>query len=117
MSDAQLNLIFFAVMVTWVGVGIVLFFRTKVKQNVFLRWFEHRIDFSLGDPIFQPGSFHAFLDVHRVMHEKQSDVEAEQVRLAMWRRFRYYLIWIFGFPAIFVCVSVVLILLLWHPPH
>lgn len=103
-------------MVTWGGVGVVLFLRTKVKQNAYLRRFEHQIDFFAGDPIFQPGSLRAFRDVGRVMHEKQPDAEAEQLRLEMWRRFRYFMIWLFGFPAIFVGVSVLLILLLWHPP-
>jgi hypothetical protein len=117
MSDALLQLIIFAFMVTWFGVGVVLYFRSRVKLNAYLRRFEHEIDFFAGDPIFFPGSLRAYRDGRRVLHEQQPDPEAEQLRLDMWRRFRYYLIWVFGFPAIFVGVAVILILLLWHPPQ
>jgi hypothetical protein len=108
-SPVVKQIVSFAFVLTWVGIGATLFFRSRVKQNAYLRHFEDKIDFFAGDPIFQPGSFRAYRDISRAMREQQSDADLEQLRRDTWRRFRYYLIWVFGFPLIVVGVAAFLI--------
>ncbi len=88
--------------ITWIGVGILLFFRARIKQNKYPRRFEHEIDFFAGDPLFYPGSFHAYRDTARVMRQRQPDAESEHPRHQMWQRFRSFMIWVFGLPIITV---------------
>ncbi|HEU5440427.1 MAG TPA: hypothetical protein VFU88_14135 [Ktedonobacterales bacterium] len=102
--SAVQQVLFAAFAFTWLGVGAVLFLRTRVVQNAYLRRFEHEIDFHIGDPIFIPGSLRAYRAIGRVMREPQPDPELERHRREIYRRFRYYLIWIFGFPPIVFAV-------------
>lgn len=100
----------FAFVITWVGIGAVLFFRARGRQNAYLRRFEGEINFFAGDPIFFPGSVRAYRDTVRAMRERQPDADLERLRREMWRHFRYYIVWIFGFPIIVVGAVVLLIL-------
>jgi hypothetical protein len=98
-----------AFVVTWVGVGIVLFIRTRVKQNAFLRRLGHQIDFSTGDPIFFPRSYGDYREIKQAMHRQQPNPETESLRRDMWRRFHYFRIWVFGFPVLVVGVAALFI--------
>jgi hypothetical protein len=117
-SDAWLNWIFFAFAATWFGGTIILFVRTKVKGNAYLRRFPPvdryvTLDLYMSANPFDP----VRRRIGQVMRQRQDNPELEQLRREMWRRFWYCSIWMFGFPAIFAGVSVILILLLWHPPQ
>jgi hypothetical protein len=40
-----------AFVLTWVGIVATLFFRSRVKQNAYLRHFEDKIDFTEAKPV------------------------------------------------------------------
>lgn len=104
------QVIFVAFLITWLGGEAVLYFRFRVSRNAYLRRFEREIDFFAGDPIFYPGSVRAYREVVRIMRERQTNAELEQLRLQMWRHYRYCMTWIFGFP--FIVVGAVALLIL-----
>jgi hypothetical protein len=43
------------------------------------------------------------------MREPQADAEVEQLRREIWRRYRQFQLWVFGFPAL--CIGVVALLI------
>jgi hypothetical protein len=93
----------FAFAIAWLGGTFALYFRARVKQNAYLRRFEHEIPFFAGDPLFIPASFRAYRATIRVMWEPQSDPALERLRREMWRRLLYAFIWGFGFPLMTFC--------------
>jgi hypothetical protein len=116
LADVLQNLAFFAFMVAWFGGLIALYVRTSVKQNAYLRHFRSAEGYPLDAYTYVRYSPEG-RQMRRLMREPQDDPELEKLRREVWRRARYCLIWMFGCPALFVGVSVTLILLLWHPPQ
>jgi hypothetical protein len=95
--------------VVWLGVGGFLFMRSRLLQNAYLRGFKHELDFALGDPFFVAGSVRTSRRIYSLMHDLQPNAELERTRREIWRRLRYYLTWIFGFPVICIAVAAFLI--------
>jgi hypothetical protein len=87
-------LVFF---ILWIGVGIILFFRARAKQVAYLKRFPP----VEGVPLYMVGGGNPFgaqaRAIWRAMR-RQPDPELERLRREVWRRFRLYPIWIFGFP-------------------
>jgi len=114
-SDALLNLLFFAVVATWLGGVIVQAFRYWRKRNTYLRRFPPvagvPLDMYLGTNPFNPVSRASI----RAVWEPQDDPELEGLRREMWRAVGYLFLWMFGFPML-VSGMVILVLLLLDPP-
>lgn len=103
------NIIGYTLAITWIVVGIVLYLRTLVKQLAYLGRFPPVNGVPLnalrgGNP------FGARARAQwRVMTQRQSDPELERLRREVQRRFRYFILWNFGFPILVIGVAALLI--------
>ena len=103
------QVIFFAFGVVWLGVGVLIFMRCRLLQNAYIRRFKHEMDWAMGDPIFVVGSLRSHRRVQSLMRDPQPDPEVEAIRREIYRRFRLYLFWIFGFPVVCIAAAAFLI--------
>jgi hypothetical protein len=99
----------FAFAVVWSGVGIVLYFRTRVQQAAYLKRFPP----VNGVPLYMVNGgnpFGARAQAIRHTMRSQSDPDLERLRREVWCRFRLCLIWIFGFPLLSFGIAALLII-------
>jgi hypothetical protein len=103
------NIFFAAFMITWFVGSVALFIRFLAKQLAYLRRFPPvegvPLDsFRGGNPF--GGRSRA---IWRTMRQRQSDLELERLRREVWRRYRYFALWVYGFPVLVIGVSALLI--------
>lgn len=98
-----------AFFILWFGGGVMLFVPARIAQNRCLRQFDELKDVPLdGIPLGMPrGAWGVIWDE---MMDYQFDPALEASRRAMWRRWRWMVAWIFGFPLTVVAIMVALIL-------
>ena len=111
MDSVWQNLFAFLFVLTWTGGVIVLGIRANAKGNAYL---DRHLQLD-GAPFY----LHKYADrlvlkgwggrVWRVYRQPQADPELERLRQEAWRRGRYVMLWIFGFPAIVFGVMALLI--------
>jgi hypothetical protein len=102
-SRAVQQLVWLAFMVTWAGGNIALYFRYRAKQRDLLR----RLPPVEGIPLDMyvgGGPRSALRAIKQVMWSQQEDPELEQTRREMWWRYRHMVIWLVGFPLVFIGV-------------
>ncbi len=97
-DSAWQNSIFYALQITWVGGAVLLYLRHLKRERAYLRHFPPvdgvPLDALRGGNPFGARSRAAF----RVMLRRQPEPELERMRRDLWRRWRYVLLWIYGFP-------------------
>jgi hypothetical protein len=89
----------------WMGGGIALIIRTWAQQFAYLRHFPP-VDGVPLDNFFV--SMRVIGAQRSAMRQKQPNPALEAMRREAHRRFRVYLVWIFGFP--FLCIGVIALL-------
>jgi hypothetical protein len=110
--DGQ-NALFIAFAIMEVGGMLVLFVWAFAKQRAYLRRCASKYPFLAHKPFYFPlGSVNFSSDrvLHPLLHQRQAEPELERLRRDMWRSFRYYRIWLFGFPVLVAGVLALLIL-------
>jgi hypothetical protein len=109
MFDVFRGIFPFAFAILWFGVGIALYFRTRIQQIAYLKRFPP----VNGVPLYMVNGGNPFgaqaRAIKRAMRS-QSDPELERLRREVRRRFRLCLIWIFGFPLLSFGMAVLLII-------
>jgi hypothetical protein len=110
MNTALGQIILVVFVAIWFGGMIVLFFRVRAKQVVYLKRFPPvngvPLEMFLGGNPFGP----EIRAINHAMRQHQTDPELERLRREMWRRNRYQIIWTFGFPLLGAGVVAILIL-------
>jgi hypothetical protein len=99
----------FAFAILWLGVGISLYFRTRIQEVAYLKRFPP----VNGVPLYMVNGGNPFgaqaRAIWRAMR-RQADPDLERLRREVWRRFRLYLVWIFGFPLLSFGIATLLII-------
>ena len=99
-----------AFVVTWIVVTLLLFFRTRATQRALLRRFPP-VEGTPLDMVISGNPFGAQARaINQAMREHHADLEVEAIRREMWRRFRLYILWLFGLPLLGAGVGTFLIL-------
>ena len=105
--------------ILWFGGTIVLYFRARKKQVIYLRRFPPVEPYMTLD--FYTSLFGAPRGTRRrineVIFKRQADPELEALRRAMWRRFGLVALWIYGFPLLTFGVAALLALAGLVHPH
>lgn len=104
------NIVGTVFVIVWVGVGGVLFFRFRAKQRAYFRLFSP-VDGVPLDMYMGGGPRSVTRAIFRVQLQPQSDPELERRRRELWRYYRHFAYWVFGFPALVVATVFVPLIL------
>jgi hypothetical protein len=103
------NIIGYTLATTWFVVGIVLGLRMMVKQLAYLGRFP-RVNGVPLNALRGGNPFGARARMQwRVATQQQSDPELERLRRAVWRRYRAFMLWKFGFPILAIGLAALVI--------
>lgn len=110
LSPTAQNIVSFMLMAIWFIGMFVLYLRLRAKQVAYLKRFPP----VEGVPLYMAASGNPFgavaRTIWRVMLNRQPDLDLERLRREIWRRFRYMVLWIFGFPLLAIGTAALLIL-------
>lgn len=105
------DLVFAALLIAWGGGAACLYLLFLRRQRAYLRNFPPAEGIPLdtfrgGNPLGarSRASF-------RAMQALQSDADLEQMRRDLWRRWRYVVMWIFGFPVLCIITAFVILVI------
>jgi hypothetical protein len=103
------NVIFVAFGLTWLGMAFIFYMRFYLVQRVYLRHFAGQYPFLAGEPLFNAPRILSNLPLGmRLMRERQSEPQLEQLRRTMWQRYRFMALWVLGFPLVLVGIAIAL---------
>ena len=103
-------ILFFAFVITWIGVTAVLFYRFNLKADPYLRRFPPVAGSSLETPWWFGTPPRTFRRARRqALWKQQSDPELEQLRRPVARRAVYAYLWWLGFPFLALGMLVLLV--------
>jgi hypothetical protein len=97
-----------AAIISWIGMGAVLFVRVVRKQHAYLRRLPFMEEVWLDMLATPPVSVQ--LAMIRAMFQRQDDPEVEQFRREVLRRFLRLIVWVTLYP--FFCFGVWMLLVL-----
>ena len=103
------NLAVAAFITMWLAGTVAMFFRYRAKQRAYLRRFPPvegvPLDMYLGgDPFGEIARA-----IFRALWRRQSNPELEQLRRAVWQRYRQANYWVFGFPILYYGLAALLL--------
>lgn len=102
------QLVVYAMAIIWIGVGAVLLYRARIVAGAYLRLFEPETSV-VGAPNIIVRSIREYWVRRSVMREPQIDRGLERERREIWRRLRYQVLWMIGFPPFAGAVVAVLV--------
>lgn len=83
----------------WFGGSLTLFIWTRVASRTYLRRFGSVDGVPLDMYLYIPGELPNVHHAGRAaMWEQQDNPELESLRHTVWKRFRYTILWVVGFP-------------------